>query len=243
MPKNCFIYLRVSTSKQTTGDKLGLSAQKRICLSWADSKGYSREQIHIFQDEGISGAAPVHKRPGLSALLEELRAGDVLLVQKLDRLSRDLMTNLLLEELLKKSRAGLVSVSGEGTTGTDPTSLLFRRILQSFSEFERGVCSARTSAAMQTLIKKNKTTGKVPYGFRADKNGNLLKNPEEILTLFQIQDWRKYGLSYRAVCDKLNEQKTLNRQGRPWNVYLVHTVWKGWKLNGRERYERLTAAA
>lgn len=242
MPKKCLIYLRVSTSKQTTGDKLGLSAQERICLSWAEKKGYSREQIIIFQDEGVSGAAPIHKRPGLTALLDELRAGDVLLVQKLDRLSRDLMTNLLLEEQLKRRRAGLVSVSGEGTDGTDPTSLLFRRILQSFSEFERGVCSARTSNAMQSLIKKNKTTGKVPYGFKADEEGNLEKNLAELLVLHKIESFRNKGLSYRAVCDKLNQLNIQNRQGRAWNVYLVHTIWKGWEKNGRARYERLTAA-
>ena len=137
MTAKCLIYLRVSTSKQATGDKLGLAAQKRICLEWAEKNNFSPEDILIFQDEGVSGATPVHKRPGLSGLLDQLRAGDVLLVQKLDRLSRDLMTNLYIEELLKKKRAGLLSVSGEGTTGTDATSILLKRILQSFSEFER----------------------------------------------------------------------------------------------------------
>ena len=99
-----------------------------------------------------------------------------------------------------------------------------------------------TKGAMQTLIKKNKTTGKVPYGFRADFEGKLYKNREEILTLIQIEDCRNQGLSFRKIVSFLNDQGTLNRQGRVWNVYLVHTVWKGWKLNGRDRYERLNAA-
>jgi len=99
-----------------------------------------------------------------------------------------------------------------------------------------------TKGAMQTLIKKNKTTGKVPYGFKADEEGNLEKNLAELLVLHKIESFRNKGLSYRAVCDKLNEQKTLNRQGRPWNDKLLRVIWKGWKLNGRERYERLNAA-
>jgi hypothetical protein len=99
-----------------------------------------------------------------------------------------------------------------------------------------------TKGAMQTLIKKNKTTGKVPYGFRADFEGKLYKNREEILTLIQIEDCRNQGLSFRKIVSFLNDQGTLNRQGRDWNDKLLRVIWKGWNKNGRDRYERLNAA-
>ena len=67
MPR-CFIYGRTSSRHQR---ELGIKAQINACDKYAVVEGY--EMAGIFTDEAVSGTTPLHKRPGLWALLQELR--------------------------------------------------------------------------------------------------------------------------------------------------------------------------
>ncbi len=84
-PKKVVGYVRVSTDEQA----LGPEAQKTALEAWC--KAHEAVLISVCEDIGISGAAPLEKRPGLNQALDTLtlEGAGVLLVAKRDRLARD----------------------------------------------------------------------------------------------------------------------------------------------------------
>jgi len=113
-------YVRVSDGKQTQA--LQLDALRRAGCDF------------ICGDQGVSGA--VVKRRGLDRVLRELKAGDVLVVWKLDRLGRSMAhLSALLEELRLRS-VGFISVT-EGIDTTTASGRMLYGLLAVFAEFER----------------------------------------------------------------------------------------------------------
>ena len=72
----------------------------------------------------------------------------MLLVAKRDRLGRDVIAVAMIERLIAKRGARVVSAAGEGTDSDDPSALLMRRLIDSFAEYERALIAARTRAAL-----------------------------------------------------------------------------------------------
>src|SRR5579872_6505793 len=139
-------YTRVSTGAQAVSG-LGLEAQEAQIRTTAARLGL--EVAAIFSDEGLSGSLSLEERPQLLAAVDALSRGDVLLVAKRDRLGRDVVAVALIERLVARKGARVVSAAGEGTDAEDPTALLMRRIVDSFAEYERLLIGARTKAALK----------------------------------------------------------------------------------------------
>ncbi len=91
------------------------------------------ELVQIYQDPALSGSLPPLERPGLHALLEALKAGDIkqVIVTRLDRLARDTMLSLWLMKEIKKLGAELASIAEGGAGMIRPRSyfLLWSRLL------------------------------------------------------------------------------------------------------------------
>lgn len=88
------------------------------------------------------------KRPELHQLLRQLRKGDVIVVWKLDRLSRSLKDVLLLMEKIHEAGAGFQSLT-EAIDTTSPAGRMMMQIVASFAEFEREMLRERTKSGMQ----------------------------------------------------------------------------------------------
>src|SRR4051812_45093125 len=136
-------YLRVSTDRQAD-DGLGLAQQEKSI------RGLLREKharpTRSYEDRGVSGT--VEDRPGLAALLADLRPADVVVVARLDRLARDLLTQEFLLRDIRQRGADLVSCSPAETDYLrddphDPTRKLIRQVLGAVSEFERALIRLR----------------------------------------------------------------------------------------------------
>src|SRR5262245_51029815 len=138
-------YLRVSTDKQAeTG--LGLDAQRASIAACMHRLGLTLAQV--FEDAGTSGALGVEDRPVLLDAIAALKRGDALIVSKRDRIGRDVIAVAMIERLVAKRGARIVSAAGEGTEGgNDPAAVLMRRLIDSFGEYERLIIAARTRAA------------------------------------------------------------------------------------------------
>jgi DNA invertase Pin-like site-specific DNA recombinase len=135
-------YVRVSTSKQTTD-------QQRDAL---EAAGVTR----IFEDV-MSGARS--DRPGLKALLEYAREGDVITVVALDRLGRS-MTHVILtiEEL--QQRGILLRSLREGVDFSQPLGKMLAGIFASLAEYERALIRERADAAREAARARGKQTGR-----------------------------------------------------------------------------------
>ena len=138
-------YLRVSTEDQS----IGLDAQKFACETYCQKLGHKLDEV--FSDEGLSGGLSFDKRPGILDALASLEKGDILLVAKRDRLSRgDTLAMAMIEAGVARKGAKITSTAGEGTESEDPASILMRRMVDAFGEYERLIIKSRTKAALQT---------------------------------------------------------------------------------------------
>lgn len=205
-------YLRVSTEEQAASG-LGLDAQRAALEATAARLGVELVAHHA--DEGLSGAKGVEDRPALLAAVGELERGDVLLVAKRDRLGRDPILVAMIERLVARRGARVVSAAGEGTENDDPTSVLMRRIVDAFAEYERLVIGARTKAALKAKRAAGKRAGTVPFGFYADPDGTLHEHEGEQEVIRAALEAKADGLSQRAIVAELKARGFVGRTGKP----------------------------
>lgn len=217
------IYLRVSTDQQTESG-LGLEAQREICKKYVLENG--NHQYLEFMDEGFSGSLSMEKRPGMLAAIDSLKEGDIIVIAKRDRLGRDIIVNAMIESAIVRKKAKLVSASGDFRSDDEPTSILMRRMMDAFSEYERLIIGARTKSALQVKKSRNERVEYIPYGFKLSEDGiHLEQHPDEQDILSKIKEGREFGLSLRKIAQDLNEMGLANRLG-PWNHVSVKRVMK-----------------
>lgn len=206
-------YLRVSTEAQADSG-LGLEAQQaaieaaaaRLRLSVADT----------FTDT-VSGGLALEHRPALLAALEGIRAGDVLLVAKRDRLGRDVLNVAMIERLVERKGARVVSSAGEGSDDDSPTGKLMRGIIDCFAEYERQIIRHRTKVAMAAAKRRGQRVGQIPWGSSvADDGRTLVPNLDERAILAEIHRLRNRGRALHTIAEELNARGCRNRQNRPW---------------------------
>ncbi len=224
MPR-AVLYTRVSTADQAESGA-GLKAQEDACRAHAARIDW--EVVGPFSDEGISGAAPLEDRPGLVDALAQIRTGDILLIAKRDRLGRDPVVIAMLEVAVTRAGGRIVSAAGQGTESDEPESILMRRIVDAFGEFERLVIRARTRSALAAKQRRGERTGSVPFGFdlvddgRRSKEGGpvaLVANPAEQLTIATIGELHASGLPLRKIAAELERRGIVPKRGGPkWST-------------------------
>lgn len=187
-------YLRLSTNE--TAQKNSFEVQRQAITSKYDVP------LANFYSDTISGSTPFDKRPAWVELMKLVKEGDQIIVHRLDRLSRDTLHYLVVEQMLEKLGVELVFI--EGVSGSDPMSKMIRQILAAVSELERSMIRTRTKQTKALQKSQGKYLGgSVPYGF--DRVGNHLEENEteqEIIRIMQFE--RINGLSYGGIANKLN---------------------------------------
>lgn len=215
-------YIRVSTDQQAESG-LGLEAQAGAIQDYA--KKFGADKYEIFRDEGLSGALSLDKRPGILEAISALSKGDTLVVAKRDRLGRDPMVVAMIERAVQRRGARIVSAAGEGTDNDDPSSILMRRMVDAFGEYERLIIGARTKAALQAKKKKQERVGYIPFGHKLSDDGIRLEEyEEEQRILRKMKSLRKKGLSIRGIAMTMNTKRIFNRGQMPWNHASVHRM-------------------
>src|SRR6056297_900719 len=182
--QRCAIYTRKSSEEGLEQEFNSLHAQREACEAYIASQRsegwvFVRDQ---YDDGGISGGTL--ERPGLKRLLEDIEDGlvDVVVVYKIDRLSRSLADFAKLVEVFDRNGVTFVSVTQSFNTTTSMGRLTLN-ILLSFAQFEREVTAERIRDKVAASRKKGMWMGGVPpYGYqRIDKK--LCPEPEERKTV------------------------------------------------------------
>lgn len=217
------VYLRVSTDEQAESGA-GLAGQLDACRAAAARSGWAL--AGPFADEGVSGAAAVDRRPALMDALAALGRGDVLLVAKRDRLGRDPIVVALIEAAVGRQGARVVSAAGEGTDGDDPTSILMRRIVDAFAEYERLVIKARTRAALGAKKRRGERVGTIPLGVRLTADGRALEpDPAERAALALVRDLAGRGRNPRQIAAELDRRGVpTRRRGGHWAPTTIRRI-------------------
>jgi DNA invertase Pin-like site-specific DNA recombinase len=100
-------------------------------------------------------------RPELHRLMDHLRKGDVLVVWKLDRLSRSLRDILTIMEQLREAQAGFRSLT-EAIDTTTPAGRMMMQMVGAFAEFERAMLRERTKAGIDAARQQGRVGGRPP---------------------------------------------------------------------------------
>lgn len=168
----CAIYTRKSTEEGLEQDFNSLDAQREACEAYIKSQqheGWILIDKH-YDDGGFSGGTL--ERPGVKELFKDIEAGkiDIVVVYKVDRLTRSLMDFSKIVELFDKQNASFVSITQHFNTTTSMGRLTLN-ILLSFAQFEREVTGERIRDKVAASKKKGMWMGgRVPIGYlRVDK--------------------------------------------------------------------------
>ena len=217
-PVRCAIYTRVSTDQGLEQDFNSLDAQ------YEASQAYIRSQAHAgwtplrakYDDGGFSGGNT--DRPALQRLLQDVRAGkvDVIVVYKVDRLTRSLADFAKVVELFDKHSVSFVSVTQQFNTTTSMGRLTLN-VLLSFAQFEREVTSERIRDKIAASKRKGLWVGGMaPIGYDT-KDRKISVNEAEadwVRTIFR--NYLKLGslnllmtdLRKRGIVTKVRTLKT-----------------------------------
>ena len=139
-----FGYARVSTNEQDTA----------VQVSALRSAGCEK----IFREKASGGR---WDRPELHRLLDQLRKGDVLVVWRLDRLSRSLRDVLTIMERIQEAKAGFKSLT-ESIDTTTAAGRMMMQMVGAFAEFERAMLRDRTRSGLDAARKRGRTGGRRP---------------------------------------------------------------------------------
>ncbi|WP_308114154.1 recombinase family protein [Streptomyces brasiliscabiei] len=134
-------------------DEQDLTAQRGILL------GLGVAEDRIYLDHGLTGTN--RNRPGLDHALAAVRAGDTLVVPKLDRLARSVLDARGIGDSLT-ARGVKLSLGGTLYDPADPMGKMFFNILATFAEFEVDLLRLRTREGMAVARAKGKLKGKQP---------------------------------------------------------------------------------
>lgn len=189
--KNCAIYTRKSSEEGLEQDFNSLDAQREACLAYVASQKAEgwlaiKEQ---YDDGGFSGGNM--DRPGLGKLLEDIKASkvNIVVVYKIDRLTRSLMDFAKLVEVFDNHSVTFVSVTQSFNTTTSMGRLTLN-VLLSFAQFEREVTGERIRDKIAASKKKGMWMGGArPTGYDI-KDKQLVVNQEEAQLVRLI--FRKY---------------------------------------------------
>ena len=195
----CAIYTRKSTDEGLGQEFNSLDAQREACAAYIASQKHEGWRLTgtRYDDGGISGGTL--ERPGLQQLMLDIDSGriDMVVVYKIDRLTRSLADFAKLVERLEAADCSFVSVTQAFNTSSSMGRLTLN-VLLSFAQFEREVTAERIRDKIAASKKKGFWMGGIPpLGYDPDPNPkvrSLVINKEEaqtVRTLFAL--YQKFG--------------------------------------------------
>ena len=210
----CAIYTRKSSEEGLDMEFNSLDAQREACAAYILSQkpeGWVAVADR-YDDGGISGGTL--ERPALKRLIADIEFGkvDVVVVYKIDRLSRSLMDFAKLVEVFERRGVTFVSVTQSFNTTTSMGRLTLN-ILLSFAQFEREVIGERIRDKVAASRRKGMWMGGyVPLGYRVE-NRKLLVNEEEAASVRRIfERFVKLG-SIKLLMRELQAANIRSRRG------------------------------
>lgn len=191
------LYARVSTDTQNEG--YSIDAQKELLKKYCEVKQITSYDYYI--DGGYSGSNV--ERPMMQKLINDCKNHciDIIIVYKLDRLSRSQRDTLyLIEEIFIPNGVDFISIS-ENFDTTTPYGKAMIGILSVFAQLERETIKERTRLGMKERIKKGYWPGggKLPYGYDYDKKSGMLVKNEKAGDVKKMYDLYLNGWSAERI--------------------------------------------
>lgn len=217
-----FGYLRVSSRGQVEGD--GLVRQEQSIASYAAANGITLDRV--FRDEGISGT--LEDRPALASMMVSMEQNghgiNTVIIEKIDRLARDLMVQEAIINDFKRQGFKLISayegdlITGHELLNEDPTRKLIRQVFGAIAEYDKTMIVLKLRAARQRVRAKcGKCEGRKAY---AEEAPEII---EEIKKLRRKPRGAK-RLTFIKVADELNRKGFSTLTGKSFTGQIVQNI-------------------
>ncbi len=214
--RKAYAYLRVSGKGQVDGD--GFARQLSAIKAYAAA--HDLKIVQVFREEGISGTVENMNRPAWSELMATLHSDGVrtILIEKLDRLARDLMVQEAAIADLRKNGFELISAAEPDLMASDPTRVLMRQLLGAVAQYDKSqIVLKLRGARMRKRAKDGRCEGRKPYGFY----------PGEQVVIERMEALRISGMGFDKIAAQLNAETLPTRTRGRWHGVMVNRILTG----------------
>jgi len=182
---------------------MSLAAQEARIKAYCEAKGWNL--LRVYRDEGVSGKSL--NRPGIQSLISDLEDDgvDVVVILKLDRLTRSVRDlGALIDDLFKGRSLATVQ---EGLDTSTASGEFVINMLGSVAQWERKAIGERTSTVLRYKQERGEWCGRVPYGFKiVDKV--LVEDPVQIANIQRMKKAHRRGQSVRKIAARFGISKS-----------------------------------
>lgn len=208
-----FSYLRVSGKDQVRGD--GFPRQRSAIKNYGATQ--SLLVVREFREEGVSGTIETMDRQAWSEMMVALHSNGVrtIIVEKLDRLARDLMVQEAAIADLRKHGFELISVQEPDLMASDPTRVLMRQLMGAVAQYDKSQIVAKLKGAR--LRKREQTgrcEGRKPFGYYEG----------EQCAIDRMAALRASGIGFDRIAAQLNSEGRGTRTGKRWHGMVVNRI-------------------
>ena len=225
------IYVRLSKDAETS---TSVARQFEDCERHARSTLGLTDDLERFEDVDVSGFKKV-ARPGRDELMRRLPEFSHVIVWKLDRLARSVTDSSQIIDRCLEEDVALVSVK-EGFDLSTPMGKMMAQMASIFAEMESANIGTRVASARAYLSREGFFSGgRVPFGYRVEKDENhlrLVPDPVEAALIKQMVEKVFAGETAHAVAAWLDAEGVPSRLGRGWSGQSVKTLLTGRPITG-----------
>lgn len=240
------VYCRVSTKEQADFG-YSIDEQERLLIQYCESHGY--EFIGSYTDRGISGKN-IKGRPQLKLLLDDAKSKkfDIVLVWKINRISRALKDLLQIVELLERNSVSFKSITEDFDNSTPAGRMQFQ-MMGIIGEFERGCIAENVKMGMIAKAKAGSWNGGIVLGYDSKQIGDsnvkrpekrLIVNEQEARVVREIFQLYASGQGYKAIVSTINAMGYKTKKGNDFSVSTVREILLNPIYIGKIRFNRYT---
>ena len=202
------LYERLSRDDEQQGESNSITNQKKYLEDYARAKGF--RNIRHFTDDGYSGTN--FNRPGFTALLEEVKAGNVgtILIKDMSRIGRNYLQVGFYTEILFPDKGVRFIAVNNNIDSDNPTENEFTPFLNIMNEWYARDTSKKIKAIFRNRMEHGiRVSGAIPYGYKMAEDKSLLVDPEAAEVVKRIFAMAAEGMPLRSIGEKLTADKVL----------------------------------
>ncbi len=211
-----FAYLRVSGKGQVKGD--GFPRQLQAIKGYASA--HDLKIVQVFREEGVAGTRESMDRPAWAAMITALHGNGIktIVIEKLDRLARDLMVQEATIADLQDSGFSLISVAEPDLMAGDPTRILMRQMMGAVAQYDKSqIVLKLRGARLRKRAAEGRCEGRKPFG----------RDYAEKLAVDRMRALRASGLAFDKIAAQLNMEGVPTRTGKRWHGIVVNRILTG----------------
>jgi DNA invertase Pin-like site-specific DNA recombinase len=173
--------------------------------------------VRVFREDGVSATKETMDRPVWADMMATLHSNGVrtIIVEKLDRVARDLMVQEAAIADIQKHGFTLISVAEPDLMANDPTRVLMRQLMGAVAQYDKShIVVKLRGARMRKKAKEGRCEGRKPYGFYEG----------EAAVIDRMKALREQGLGYDRIAAKMNTEGLATRSRGRWHGVMVNRI-------------------